>query len=194
MGMEAPVCMIFRKQTTKQTSKQTDIIVLFTSNYPSTSTSSNFFFSLSFSTQTCMTHSLSLSFFLFSAPPSSFSLLSLCSFCLCSFVLFIEIKLSWMIIRVLASFNHVARTQGWYRLVQLNCQQDLFTVHLDAVAINTGGQYLSVSDIPFISIYKTLAAIMGLLTMVWVASWYCMQTITCFVKFSLMFCCLVTWS
>eukprot|EP00808_Paulinella_micropora_P015864 g65323.t1 len=70
------------------------------------------------------------------------------------------------------SFNHVPPAQDWYHLLQLNCNGLTFSATLDYVAVNPGGEYLSLAQVPF----KTLCSLtMGLWTglmIIWVSNWY----------------------
>lgn len=44
-------------------------------------------------------------------------------------------------------------TKDWLRLLVLNCDADSFTMHYSSVAMNPGGEYLSLSQVPYKTVY-----------------------------------------
>lgn len=69
------------------------------------------------------------------------------------------------------AFNYTIPERGWYKLLQLNCDTIDWEVQLDYVAVNPGGEYLSLSDVPFKLTFLTSAGAWLLVALVWVCFW-----------------------
>ena len=52
------------------------------------------------------------------------------------------------------SFNHTASSKEWHRLIQLNCAETDWVAHVDSVAVNPDQQYLSLAEVPYITVYR----------------------------------------
>jgi hypothetical protein len=70
------------------------------------------------------------------------------------------------------SFSYNATTESWYRLLQLNCPAGEYSGKLTYVAQNPGGEYLSLSEVPFKTLYVVTAAMWSALAMIWVWNWF----------------------
>merc|ERR1719473_1281272 len=51
------------------------------------------------------------------------------------------------------SLYNIAPAQEWYHLLQLNCDMLNFEVRIDSTAVNPGGEYLSLAQVPFKTLY-----------------------------------------
>jgi len=69
------------------------------------------------------------------------------------------------------SFNWRAPNRGWYRLLQLNCQQTKYSGAVSLVAVNPGGEYLSLADVPFKSLSLASSVMWAVLSVAWCANW-----------------------
>jgi hypothetical protein len=73
-------------------------------------------------------------------------------------------------------FQHtwnVARTESnWYRILQLNCHADAYQSKLDIRAVNPGGEHLSVSELPYKTLYLATSIMWGIFALVWTGNWF----------------------
>ena len=66
-----------------------------------------------------------------------------------------------------ASFSRTVVTQEWYRMLLLNCHEDDYEARINFVAINPGGQHLSLSEVPYLYLYNGLTWFWFLNTLLW---------------------------
>jgi hypothetical protein len=63
---------------------------------------------------------------------------------------------------------HLPYTQrDWYRLLILNCAADTFDFRFSDIAVNPGGEYLSLSQVPYKSLFRTFVFIWPALIVLW---------------------------
>jgi len=61
-------------------------------------------------------------------------------------------------------FNYTVSKSQWYYILQLNCNSTSYSLSMHLEAINPGGEYLSLSDVPFKFMYVATAGIWILAT------------------------------
>jgi GOST, seven transmembrane domain len=66
----------------------------------------------------------------------------------------------------------VVPDRAWYRLIQLNCNKGHYVARLDYVAVNPGGEYLSLAQVPFKSLFVYLIIVWATLTAAWSMLWF----------------------
>lgn len=69
------------------------------------------------------------------------------------------------------SWHVVAQDVMWLRLLQLNCDSDTWKVQVDLVAVNPGGEYLSLSQVPFKLVWLISGCIWAALFVLWCLNW-----------------------
>lgn len=65
------------------------------------------------------------------------------------------------------SFKQTALTTDWYHFLQLNCLKDRYILNVKITAINPGGEYLSLSEVPYVSMYFVVTIGWGILVFLW---------------------------
>jgi len=63
--------------------------------------------------------------------------------------------------------NHTARTRDFHRLYVLNCKEDSYRFSMSYYAVNPGGEFLSLSQVPYKTLYLWAAYGWSLLTVLW---------------------------
>lgn len=69
------------------------------------------------------------------------------------------------------TLNWTAETTDWYRVLQLNCANESFALNLNFVAVNPGGEYLSLSDVPYKALYVACCIGWSVILAVWSVNW-----------------------
>jgi uncharacterized membrane protein YgcG len=62
--------------------------------------------------------------------------------------------------------------RSWYHLLQLNCDKVSWQLTLDYVAVNPGGEYLSLSQVPYKTLFVVTMGIWAALALIWVYNWW----------------------
>lgn len=65
----------------------------------------------------------------------------------------------------------IADSRDWYRLLQLNCKKDTYLGSYDLTAINPGGEYLSLAEVPYKMLFLVAIVAWSLLLVAWCANW-----------------------
>ena len=71
------------------------------------------------------------------------------------------------------SYEYIASNDNtWMTLLAINCDEsNTFSAHFELTAINSNGEYLSESQIPYKSLYIYFAGVWGFLTSFWFFHW-----------------------
>lgn len=71
-----------------------------------------------------------------------------------------------------ASVQLTLPSKDWLRLLVLNCDADSFTMHYSSVATNPGGEYLSLSQVPYKKVYAAFIWVWAGCVAAWAAHLY----------------------
>lgn len=65
------------------------------------------------------------------------------------------------------TFNYTIQYTDFYRLLVLNCAQQTYDLYIQDIAINPGGEYLSLAEVPYKKLFIGLFAMWAVVASVW---------------------------